>query len=70
MLIINVKQTLMTPRIAIILEATFEPTLNMITKDFAEYPEHRTGFYNMLLAINQHCFPGKTNLLVTARTRY
>jgi exportin-1 len=30
----------------------------MITKDFSEFPEHRTGFYNMLRAINQHCFQG------------
>lgn len=49
----------MTPRISLILEAAFEPTLNMITKDFAEYPEIRTGFYNMLRAINAKCFPGK-----------
>ncbi|ORY97570.1 nuclear export factor CRM1 [Syncephalastrum racemosum] len=47
---------LMTERIPTILEATFEPTLNMITKDFAEFPDHRTGFYNMLQAINAHCF--------------
>jgi exportin-1 len=50
----------MIPRIPIVFEATFEPTLNMITKDFAEYPEHRTGFYTMLRAINAKCFPGKT----------
>lgn len=57
----------MTPRVPSILEATFEPTLNMITKDFTEYPEHRTGFYNMLRAINLHCFPGKyqTRLLLS-----
>jgi exportin-1 len=42
-----------------VFEATFEPTLNMITKDFAEYPEIRTGFYNMLRAVNLKCFPGK-----------
>lgn len=50
---------MMTPRISMIFEATFEPTLNMITKDFAEYPEIRTGFYNMLRAVNLKCFPGK-----------
>lgn len=48
----------MTPRVPAMLEATFEPTLNMITKDFAEYPEHRFGFYTLLQAINKHCFPG------------
>lgn len=50
---------MMTPRIPLVLEATFESTLNMITKDFAEYPEIRTGFYNMLRAINAKCFSGK-----------
>lgn len=52
----------MTPRVNVIFEATFEPTLTMITKDFAEYPEHRTGFYSMLRAINRHCFPALLEL--------
>ncbi|KAI9485410.1 MAG: nuclear export factor CRM1 [Benjaminiella poitrasii] len=60
--IANKLQSLMTPRVPIIFEATFEPTLNMITKDFAEYPEHRTGFYSMLRAINRHCFPALLEL--------
>jgi exportin-1 len=30
----------------------------MINKDFSEYPEHRVGFFKLLRAINQHCFPG------------
>ncbi|KAG1048691.1 hypothetical protein G6F43_008940 [Rhizopus delemar] len=60
--IIEKLQSLMTPRVATIFEATFEPTLNMITKDFAEYPEHRTGFYSMLKAINRHCFPALLEL--------
>jgi exportin-1 len=28
----------------------------MITKDFAEYPEHRAGFYHLLRATNLNCF--------------
>ncbi|KAJ8653051.1 hypothetical protein O0I10_011271 [Lichtheimia ornata] len=59
---VNKLRSLMTPRVPSILEATFEPTLNMITKDFTEYPEHRTGFYNMLRAINLHCFPALLEL--------
>lgn len=50
---------MVTPRISLVFEATFESTLSMITKDFAEYPEIRTGFYNMLRAINAKCFPGR-----------
>ena len=30
----------------------------MINQDFMEYPEHRTGFYRLLTAINKMCFPG------------
>ncbi|KCV67715.1 hypothetical protein H696_05823 [Fonticula alba] len=39
-----------------ILDAVFECTLSMISKDFQEYPDHRTGFYRLLRAINRHCF--------------
>ncbi|KAF7295071.1 Importin N-terminal domain-containing protein [Mycena indigotica] len=48
---------LLTPQVPAILDAVFEPTLNMINQDFAEYPEHRTGFYKLLKAINLSCFP-------------
>lgn len=50
--------SLLTPQVPAILDAVFEPTLNMITEDFAEFPEHRTGLYKMLRAINATCFPG------------
>ncbi|KAI8365384.1 nuclear export factor CRM1 [Radiomyces spectabilis] len=60
--VVNKLGSLMTPRVPAILEATFETTLNMITKDFAEFPEHRTGFYNLLRAINQQCFPALLEL--------
>ena len=51
---------LLTPQVPAILDAVFEPTLNMINQDFAEYPEHRVGFFKLLRAINLHCFPGKS----------
>jgi exportin-1 len=40
------------------MDAVFEPTLNMINQDFAEFPEHRLGFFKLLRTINQNCFPG------------
>jgi exportin-1 len=49
---------MITDKIPIILEAVFECTLNMINKNFEEYPEHRVGFFKLLQAINQYCFPG------------
>jgi len=30
----------------------------MINQDFAEFPEHRVGFFKLLRAINLNCFPG------------
>ncbi|KAL0580241.1 Karyopherin transporter [Marasmius crinis-equi] len=48
---------LLTPHVLAILDAVFEPTLNMINQDFSEYPEHRVGFFKLLRAINLNCFP-------------
>jgi len=46
-----------TPQIPKIFDAVFECTLDMINKDFEEYPEHRTNFFTLLQAVNAHCFP-------------
>ncbi|XP_048456937.1 exportin-1-like [Rhincodon typus] len=46
-----------TSEIPQIFDAVFECTLNMINKDFEEYPEHRTNFFLLLQAVNSHCFP-------------
>jgi len=54
---------MLTNDIPTILEYTFEPTLNMINKDFSEYPEHRAGFYNLLREINLQCFPALIPML-------
>jgi exportin-1 len=54
--------SLLIPQIAPILDAVFEPTLDMINKDFAEYPEHRVGFFKLLRAINLTCFPALIEL--------
>ena len=49
---------MLTPQVPAILDAVFEPTLGMINQDFAEFPEHRVGFFKLLRTINLHCFPG------------
>ena len=41
-----------------IMEAVFEPTLEMITKNMMDYPEHRIGFFKFLRQANEHCFFG------------
>ena len=53
---------LMQDKVAPILDAVFECTLNMINKDFIEYPEHRVNFFALLAAINAHCFPALMQL--------
>ncbi|KAI3627765.1 CRM1 [Malassezia furfur] len=54
--------SLLTDKIPPVLDAVFEPTLNMINQDFAEYPEHRVGFFKLLRAINLHCFSALLDL--------
>ncbi|KAG9304016.1 hypothetical protein G9A89_005926 [Geosiphon pyriformis] len=47
---------LITTKVPNILSAVFESTLNMINKDFSEYPEHRVGFFKLIRSINLNCF--------------
>lgn len=37
--------------------AVFECTLQMITRNFEDYPEHRLQFFSLLRAITNHCSP-------------
>jgi len=39
-----------------IFEMVFECTCDMIKGDFQSYPDHRVKFYDLLKAINTHCF--------------
>ena len=39
-----------------ILDAVYVCTLEMINKDMEAFPEHRTNFYQLINAINRHCF--------------
>lgn len=53
---------MMTEQVPAILDNCFECTLDMINKDFSEYPEHRVEFFKLLRAINQRCFPALIKL--------
>lgn len=55
-------QGMMTEQVPAILDAVFQCTLDMINKDFSEYPEHRVEFFKLLRAINQRCFPALLKL--------
>ncbi|GJJ12198.1 hypothetical protein Clacol_006439 [Clathrus columnatus] len=70
-LITSLKQDRFTLQIPTIMDSVFETTLNMIDKDFIEFPECRSGFYKLLRAINLYCFdallsmePGQLKLYV------
>ena len=54
--IINKLKTLMDNDVPHIFEAAFECTLQMITRNFEDYPEHRLQFFALLHAIVNHCF--------------
>jgi exportin-1 len=47
-----------TPEIPRIMDAIFEPTLDLITKNMMDFPEHRIGFFKFLRAANEHSFFG------------
>lgn len=55
-IIVNKMRDIITPDVPRILDAVFECTLGMITKNFEDYPEHRANFFHLLRAINAHCF--------------
>ncbi|KAF8458891.1 CRM1 C terminal-domain-containing protein [Terfezia claveryi] len=60
--IISKLRTLMEDKVPVIMENVFECTLDMINKDFSEYPEHRVEFFKLLRAINLNCFPALLKL--------
>lgn len=54
--IINKYKGVMMEDVPRIFEAVFQCTLEMITKNFEDYPEHRLKFFSLLRAIATHCF--------------
>ncbi|GMH19677.1 hypothetical protein Nepgr_021518 [Nepenthes gracilis] len=61
--IINKYKAAMIDDVPRIFEAVFQCTLEMITKNFEDYPEHRLKFFSLLRAIATHCFPALIRLL-------
>ncbi|XP_050304352.1 exportin-1 [Anthonomus grandis grandis] len=54
--IVNKLEGHITLEVPKIFDAVFECTLEMINKDFEQFPEHRTYFFLLLQAVNTHCF--------------
>lgn len=51
-----------TSEIPQIFDAVFECTLDMINKNFEDYPQHRVAFYELLQQVNAHCFEAFLNI--------
>ncbi|XP_022718569.1 protein EXPORTIN 1A isoform X6 [Durio zibethinus] len=60
--IINKYKAAMIDDVPRIFEAVFQCTLEMITKNFEDYPEHRLKFFSLLRAIATYCFPALIRL--------
>ncbi|XP_020080083.1 protein EXPORTIN 1A-like [Ananas comosus] len=60
--IINKYKAVMMEDVPRIFEAVFQCTLEMITKNFEDYPEHRLKFFSLLRAIGTHCFQALIHL--------
>uniref|UniRef100_A0A4W3JDD9 Exportin-1 n=1 Tax=Callorhinchus milii TaxID=7868 RepID=A0A4W3JDD9_CALMI len=60
--IVNRLENHITAEVPQIFDAVFECTLDMINKDFEEFPEHRTNFFLLLQAVNMYCFPAFLNI--------
>ncbi|OLY83429.1 Exportin-1 [Smittium mucronatum] len=54
--------SLISDRVFSIFENVFIPTLNMINKDFSDFPDHRTEFYNLLYQLVSRMFNSLLNL--------
>jgi exportin-1 len=52
----------LAPELPRILDAVFQSTLEMITTNMLDHPEHRIEFFQFLRAANNHCFYGLFNI--------
>ncbi|OQR83115.1 CRM1 C terminal Exportin 1-like protein [Achlya hypogyna] len=55
-MIMNKLKATIAPSAPSMLEAVFECTLQMITRNFEDFPEHRVNFFKLLKAVNDYCF--------------
>ncbi|XP_022332005.1 exportin-1-like [Crassostrea virginica] len=60
--IVNRLEGSITKDIPQIFDAVFECTLEMINKDFEDFPEHRTNFFLLLQSVTTHCFQAYLNI--------
>jgi hypothetical protein len=52
----GVTQSQITESVPVIFEALFQCTLDMITQNYTDFPDHRIKFFTLLRAINAKSF--------------
>lgn len=68
-ILINKVENRIDGKIPQIFDLTFAYTLEMIDKNFEDYPDHRKSFYALLHAVTNMCFSGiLLNLLLTLKS--
>eukprot|EP00241_Pyramimonas_parkeae_P000677 CAMPEP_0114249878 /NCGR_PEP_ID=MMETSP0058-20121206/14395_1 /TAXON_ID=36894 /ORGANISM="Pyramimonas parkeae, CCMP726" /LENGTH=1067 /DNA_ID=CAMNT_0001363489 /DNA_START=188 /DNA_END=3391 /DNA_ORIENTATION=+ len=60
--IFNKVQGKLSDEVPRVFDAVFQCTLQMITRNFEDYPEHRPKFFELLRAITNHCFRAMLSL--------
>ena len=60
--IFNKVQGQLSEEVPRVFDAVFQCTLQMITRNFEDYPEHRLKFFELLRAITNHCFRAMLSL--------
>jgi exportin-1 len=63
--IISVYKDYISSELPRILDAVFQPTLEMITTNMLDHPEHRIAFFQFLREASNHCFFGLFNIPVS-----
>ena len=56
--VVSVLRNHVSAEVPRIMDAIFEPTLEMITSNMLDNPDHRIGFFKFLREANEHCFYG------------
>ena len=54
--IVNKLKGEMARGVPMLFQNVFDVTLEMITQNFEDYPEHRINFFKLIKAVNEHCF--------------
>merc|ERR1712057_117155 len=64
--------SVLEPEVPVIFEGTFECTLNMITKNFEDFPDHRLKFFSLLASTcsSPSCGPSRPRRSPTSSTAH